>query len=153
MRICILLVFSLIFGSSLSAQQNRNTPRSSLTQNSGVTHFPGCFEVGPDSLKACSKSETARFIRENLISPLWPDAGFMENTSYVRYQIDSKGFVQNVEVVKTGGKQLDDAAISVVQKLPQHTSYTPERENKWLQFIVAIKGGPHCIRKRPNFTE
>jgi hypothetical protein len=153
MRFCILIVLPMIFGSSLCAQKNERESASSPTQNSDMTYFPGCLEEHPDSLQECSKKETARFIREHLVAPLWPDASFMENTSYVRYQIDSQGFVQNVEVVKTGGKQLDDAAINAIQKLPQHTAYTPEKENKWLQFIVAVKGGAHCIRKRPNFKE
>lgn len=148
MKLVISIVLALCTLSSYSQEQGR---KEQPTQHE--PYFPGCEPTSSDAGENCTKQQTARFIRETILCPYWPDEEFKTNTTYVSYQIDPDGWVQHVEIYKSGGKQLDEAAVTAVKKLPQHTSYTPEKEGEWAEFVIPVRASAQCIRKRENFKE
>ena len=104
--------------------------------------FPGCENKGSkEEIKQCTDNEIYRFIAENTKYPAMARDAGISGTVYMRYLIDEKGEVKNVEVLRgvSGGKALDNEAERVIKMIPKMKPGKQRGKPVRVQYTVPVK--------------
>lgn len=104
--------------------------------------FPGCENKGSkEEIKQCTDNEIYRFIAENTKYPAMARDAGISGTVYMRYLIDEKGEVKNVEVLRgvSGGKSLDNEAQRVIKMIPRMKPGKQRGKPVRVQYTVPVK--------------
>ena len=104
--------------------------------------FPGCEKAGSKQERdQCTQNEIYKYIAQNTkYPPMAKDAG-ISGTVYIRYLVNEKGKVTDVEVLRgvSGGKSLDDEAVRVIKSLPTMTPGKQRGKPVRVQYTVPVR--------------
>ncbi|NNE56332.1 MAG: energy transducer TonB [Flavobacteriales bacterium] len=101
--------------------------------------FPGCEDKRGDELKQCTEIEVITFVQSNVKYPaIAKDAG-IQGTVFVYYEINKKGEVDNVEVLRGVHPSLDGAAKSAVESLPKHKPGEQRGKSVRVRYTIPVR--------------
>ncbi|MEQ8625075.1 MAG: energy transducer TonB [Vicingaceae bacterium] len=104
--------------------------------------FPGCEGKGSkEEIQNCTNTELQKFIIQNAKFPAMARDAGISGTVYIRYLIDERGEVKNVQVVRgvSGGKALDNEAVRVIESLPKMKPGKQRGKAVRVQYTVPVK--------------
>ena len=115
----LLSMFTLAF--SLPSNESAGAMISSFEQEvDQLPIFNGCEqEATLEDKQKCSKEKLMAFMIEHLKYPEAAKVAGAEGMVVVKFTIDKDGMVSDAEVVKHGSYGMDEAALAVVNKMPQ----------------------------------
>lgn len=83
--------------------------------------FPGCEDLRGEELKQCTEREVITRVQTTVKYPAIAKDAMIQGTVFVYYEIDKKGKIANVDVLRGVHPSLDKAAKTAVENLPQHS--------------------------------
>ncbi len=104
--------------------------------------FPGCEGKGSKAeIENCTNRELQRYILQNAKFPAMARDAGISGTVFIRYLINEKGAVQDVEVIRgvSGGKSLDNEAVRVIKTLPKMKPGKQRGKPVRVQYTVPVK--------------
>lgn len=121
LAIPLLSMFTLAF--SLPSHESALVMPAQLEQGTDpLPIFNGCEqEATPEAQQKCSKAQLIAFIQKHLQYPRAAKAANAEGMVVVSFTVDAAGMLRDVEVIKHGSHGMDEAALAVVNKMPEWT--------------------------------
>jgi periplasmic protein TonB len=103
-----------------------------------MPRFPGC-ENKPNKAEKeqCAQTELMKYLAKIQYPPMARDND-IEGKVFVRFVIDEKGKVTNVEIARGADKLLDQAALKHVQAMPDWIPGKQRGKNVKVQYVVPI---------------
>ena len=104
--------------------------------------FPGCEGAGSkEEIQNCTNAELYKFIGKNTNYPAMARDAGIDGTVYIRYLVDEKGKVGNVEVVRgvSGGASLDKEAVRVINSIPKMKPGKQRGKPVRVQYTVPVR--------------
>ncbi len=104
--------------------------------------FPGCEGKGnKNEVQNCTNAEIYKFIANNTKYPAMAKDAGIDGTVYIRYLVNEKGKVTNVEVVRgvPGGGALDKEAVRVINSIPKMKPGKQRGKPVRVQYTVPVK--------------
>ena len=83
--------------------------------------YPGCEDLRGEELKQCTERAVITKVQTSVKYPAIAKDAMIQGTVFVYYEIDKKGEVVNVEVLRGVHPSLDKAAQTSVENLPNHS--------------------------------
>lgn len=84
-----------------------------------MPYYPGCEHLKGKEQERCTQTKIIQFSKDAFVLPdIAREMGY-EGTVYLKFVVNRKGLVTNVEVIKGVNEILDKAAIAAVKKLPR----------------------------------
>jgi len=119
-----LTIFSFFVSFSLMAQE-ADAEEIILSKAEKMPRFPGCeSEEDDQSEKSCADRKMLQFIYKNLEYPDEAKENETEGTVVVRFVVDVDGTIEDAEVIRGIGDGCDEAALEVVESMPNfHPGY------------------------------
>ena len=101
--------------------------------------FPGCEGLRGEELSACTGNKVIQHVQGSITYPsIAKDAG-IQGTVFVYYEINSKGEVQNVDVVRGVHSSLDKIAKQAVEGLPKHTPGEQRGKPVTVRYTIPVR--------------
>lgn len=85
---------------------------------SDMPHYRDCADGNNIQRTMCTKQKIDREIKRNIVVPDIAISMGYEGTVYIKFTVNTKGAIDDIQVIKGVNKVLDEAAISAVRKLP-----------------------------------
>lgn len=85
---------------------------------SDMPHYEDCSDGNNMQRTMCTKQKIDREIKKNVIVPDIAISMGYEGTVYIKFTVNTKGAIADIQVIKGVNKVLDEAAIAAVRKLP-----------------------------------
>jgi periplasmic protein TonB len=103
-----------------------------------MPRFPGCENKTSKAEKEqCAQMELMKYLAKIQYPPMARDND-IEGKVFVRFVIDEKGKVTNVEIARGADKLLDQAALKHVQAMPDWIPGKQRGKNVKVQYVVPI---------------
>ena len=85
---------------------------------SDMPHYRDCADGNNIQRTMCTKQKIDREIKRNIVVPDIAISMGYEGTVYIKFTVNTKGAIYDIQIIKGVNKVLDEAAISAVRKLP-----------------------------------
>lgn len=101
--------------------------------------YPGCEGLRGEELKSCTETKVITNVQSSVKYPsIAQDAG-ISGTVFVYYEINGKGEIQNVEVVRGVHSSLDKEAKKAVENLPKHTPGEQRGKPVTVRYTIPVR--------------
>ena len=106
-----------------------------------LPRFPGCEGQGldPKELKDCSTSEMLRFVYSTLRYPSFAREKGIQGTARIEYVIKKDGSIGEVRVLNGLCKQIEQAIMDVIDKMPKWRPGYQDGEPVDVLFLLPVK--------------
>lgn len=104
--------------------------------------YPGCEGAGSkEEIQNCTNNEIYKYIAKNTKYPAMAKDAGVSGTVYIRYLVNEKGKVSNVEILRgvAGGSSLDKEAVRVIESLPSMKPGKQRGKPVRVQYTVPVK--------------
>ncbi len=104
--------------------------------------FPGCensLTMSKGELKQCSDSRMLQFVFENLTYPEEAVKKRISGIVVIGFTIDKEGYISDPRIARSIGGGCDEAALQVVEKMPQWIPGKQDGINIATRFNLPVK--------------
>ena len=101
--------------------------------------FPGCEGKTGDEGRLCTDQKIQEFIQKNLVYPQMAIENDIEGTVFVRFLVDEEGDVIEVQLARGVDDLIDNAALNLINQMPNWTPGKQRGKPVRVQYIVPIK--------------
>jgi TonB family protein len=81
--------------------------------------FRGCEKVEEGESELCTSRSISNFVARNYLHPAIAKEHGIKGRVYIRFVINKYGYVQNIEILKSAHRVLEEPCIAAVKKLPR----------------------------------
>lgn len=135
MKLKILLntLFIIFFVLSLNAQEKKIN-----TKVEQMPKLKSCKKLKDKEAEKCTQEGIHEFIVKNFTYPIEAIDKDIEGKVYVRFIVDQKGNVTDVDIAKGADKLLNDAAIKLIEKLPKFIPGKQDGKTVKVQYVIPL---------------